>query len=216
MSLNFSFKKDKISLFQIPIQLKMKNLNLLVFFFAALLFHTVVNAQAINSASQPKIGYTNVDIVLSRLSESKVMQSQLEVTKAQLEKALNETIKEFQDKLAAYQKNAAQMTDVIRADKEKELESLQSRVQELRVTAEQSLQSKQQQLIKPIFEKINTAIQAVGKENGFVYIFNMNAGQGTTPFILFAASEENNVTNLILKKLGVDPDKIEAVAPKKE
>ncbi|MNY35908.1 hypothetical protein D3C86_1703500 [compost metagenome] len=41
----------------------------------------------------------------------------------------------------------------------------------------------------------------------------MDAGQGTTPIILFAASEDNNATNLILRKLGVDPDKVEAAAP---
>lgn len=194
----------------------MKNRNLLRFIFAALFLHTGVHAQTNIPAGQSRIGYTNVDIVLSRLPESKVMQSQLEVTKAQLEKAINDTVKEFQDKLAAYQKNAAQMTEVIRADKEKELESLQARVQELRTNAEQSLHNKQQQLIQPIFKKINAAIESVGKENGFVYIFNMDAGQGTTPFILFAASEENNVTNLILKKLGVDPDKTEAAATAKE
>ncbi|KAA6438972.1 OmpH family outer membrane protein [Dyadobacter flavalbus] len=194
----------------------MKNCNLLTFFFAALFFHAAVHAQTNIPAGQARIGYTNIDIVLSRLPESKVMQSQLEVTKAQLEKAISETVKEFQEKLAAYQKNAAQITDVIRADKEKELESLQARVQESRTNAEQSLQSKQQQLIEPVFKKINAAIQAVGQENGFVYIFNMDAGQGTTPFILFAASEENNVTNLILKKLGVDPDKTEAAAASKK
>jgi outer membrane protein len=41
----------------------------------------------------------------------------------------------------------------------------------------------------------------------------MDAGAGTTPIILYAASEENNATNLILRKLGVDPDKVEAAAP---
>ncbi len=51
------------------------------------------------------------------------------------------------------------------------------------------------------------------KKADFLYILNMDAGQGTTPIILFAASEENNATNLILRKLGVDPDKIEAAAP---
>jgi len=193
----------------------MKNRNLFAFLFAAFYFHTAVHAQTNIPAGQPRIGYTNVDIVLSRLPESKVMQSQLEVTKAQLEKAIEETVKEFQGKLAAYQKNAAQMTDVIRADKEKELESLQTRVQELRANAQQSLHSKEQQLIEPIFNKINVAIQQVGKENGFVYIFNMDAGQGTTPFILFASSEENNVTNLILKKLGVDASKTEAASSPK-
>ncbi|WP_025763041.1 OmpH family outer membrane protein [Dyadobacter tibetensis] len=171
---------------------------------------TIFSTSLVAQTPLTKIGYTNVDFVIARLPEAKKMQNELEVTKAQLDKAIGETYKEFQDKYEAYQKNGANMTDVIRADKEKELQSLQTRVQEMQNNAQTSLQNKQQQLLEPILTKVNDAIQAVGKENGFLYILNMDAGQGTTPIILFAASEENNATDLILKKLGVDPDKVEA------
>ncbi len=188
--------------------------KLIVFMVAMAMLSTPLLAQTTPAASGlTKIGYTNVDYVISKLPESKVMQNQIEVTKAQLDKAIGETYKEAQEKYEAYQKNGAQMTDVIRADKEKELQNLQTRIQEMQTNAQQSLQTKQQQLLEPILTKVNTAIQDVGKENGFLYILNMDAGQGTTPIILFAASEENNATNLILRKLGVDPDKVEAAAP---
>jgi len=188
--------------------------KLIVFMVAMAMLSTPLLAQTTPAASGlTKIGYTNVDYVISKLPESKVMQNQIEVTKAQLDKAIGETYKEAQEKYEAYQKNGAQMTDVIRADKEKELQNLQTRIQEMQTNAQQSLQTKQQQLLEPILTKVNNAIQDVGKENGFLYILNMDAGQGTTPIILFAASEENNATNLILRKLGVDPDKVEAAAP---
>ncbi|MCE6988378.1 OmpH family outer membrane protein [Dyadobacter sp. CY323] len=174
---------------------------------------TPLLAQTTPASGLTKIGYTNVDYVISKLPESKVMQNQLEVTKAQLDKALGETYKEAQEKYEAYQKNGANMTDVIRADKEKELQNLQTRIQEMQTNAQTSLQTKQQQLLEPILTKVNNAIQEVGKESGFLYILNMDAGAGTTPIILFAASEENNATPLIFKKLGVDPDKVEAAAP---
>ena len=77
----------------------------------------------------------------------------------------------------------------------------------MRGNAQQSLQTKQQQLLEPIYAKINTALQEVGKENAFTYIFNMDSGPSTNPFILFASTDEQNVTNLVLKKLGVDPGK---------
>jgi len=188
--------------------------KLIVFMVAMALLSTPLLAQTTPAASGlTKIGYTNVDYVISKLPESKVMQNQIEVTKAQLDKAIGETYKEAQEKYEAYQKNGPQMTDVIRADKEKELQNLRTRIDEMQTNAQQSLQTKQQQLLEPILTKVNNAIQEVGKENGFLYILNMDAGQGTTPIILFAASEENNATNLILRKLGVDPDKVEAAAP---
>jgi len=187
--------------------------RLIAFMVLMTIVTTPLLAQTTPASGLTKIGYTNVDYVISKLPESKVMQNQLEVTKAQLDKALGETYKEAQEKYEAYQKNGTNMTDVIRADKEKELQNLQTRIQEMQTNAQTSLQTKQQQLLEPILTKVNNAIQEVGKESGFLYILNMDAGQGTTPIILFAASEENNATNLILRKLGVDPDKVEAAAP---
>lgn len=181
--------------------------------FAGLLYiHFQAASQVTGTVNFSKIGYTNVDLIMARLPEIKAMQNQLEITKSQLEKTIEETIKEFQGKADNYQKTASQMTDIIRADKEKELENLQTRIQEMRSKAQLSLQNKQQQLMAPIQTKVNTAIQQVGKENAYVYIFNMDGGEGTVPFILFASAEENNVTNLILEKLGVDPHQSEAPA----
>jgi outer membrane protein len=187
-------------------------ISLLFFLFC----HIQAKGQATEPTVFPKIGYTNIEIVLSKLPESRTMQNELEITKSQLEKAMDEAMKEFQSKVDIYQKNGAQMTDLIRADKEKELENLQGRIQQMRNNAQQSLQNKQQQLLDPILLKINGAIQEVGKENSFVYILNMEAGPATTPFILFVSSEENDVTNLILKKLGVDPGKPIATPQKPE
>ncbi|MCF0062634.1 OmpH family outer membrane protein [Dyadobacter chenwenxiniae] len=178
--------------------------------FAGLIFlHFQALSQATGTVNFPKVGYTNVDLVMARMPESKAMQNQLEITKTQLEKAIDESIKEFQGKADNYQKTASQMTDIIRADKEKELENLQTRIQEMRSKAQYSLQNKQQQLMAPIQTKVKAAIQEVGRENAYVYILNMDGGEGTVPFILFASAEENNVTNLILKKLGIDPDQPE-------
>jgi outer membrane protein len=187
--------------------------KLIAFLVVMTIITSPLLAQTTPASGLTKIGYTNVDYIIGKLPESKVMQNQLEVTKAQLDKALGETYKEAQEKYEAYQKNGANMTDVIRADKEKELQNLQTRITEMQNNAQTSLQTKQQQLLEPILTKVNNAIQEVGKESGFLYILNMDAGAGTTPIILFAASEENNATNLILRKLGVDPDKIEAAAP---
>ena len=184
--------------------------KLMAFLVVMTIITTPLLAQTTPAGGLTKIGYTNVDYINAKLPESKVMQNQLEVTKAQLDKALGETYKEAQDKYEAYQKNGANMTDVIRADKEKELANLQTRIQEMQTNAQTSLQTKQQQLLEPILTKVNNAIQEVGKENGFLYILNMDAGANSTPIILFAASEENNATPLILKKLGVDPDKVDA------
>jgi outer membrane protein len=175
---------------------------------------TPLFAQTTTPATAPtKIGYTNVDFVLGKLPESKKIQNELEITKAQLDKALSDKYKEFQEKLDNYNKNAGSMADVLRTDKEKELQNLQNSIQELQRNSETSLQNKYQQLIEPVLAKINTAIQEVGKANNFLYILNSDAGANTTPILLYVGSEDYNVTDLVLKQLGVDPKAAETPAP---
>lgn len=160
-----------------------------------------------------KIGYTNVDFVLGKLPESKKIQNELEITKAQLDKALQDKYKEFQEKLDNYNKNAPNMADVLKTDKEKELQNLQTSIQDLQRNSETSLQNKYQSLIEPVLAKINTAIQEVGKANNYLYILNSDAGANTTPILLYVGSEDNNVTDLVLKQMGVDPKAVEPAAP---
>ena len=117
--------------------------KLMAFLVLMTIITTPLLAQTTPASGLTKIGYTNVDYIIGKLPESKVMQNQLEVTKAQLDKALGETYKEAQEKYEAYQKNGANMTDVIRADKEKELQNLQTRIEEMRNNAQTSLQTKQ-------------------------------------------------------------------------
>jgi outer membrane protein len=120
--------------------------------------------------------------------------------------------KELEDKYEAYQKGGAQMSDVIRKDRETELQGLQTRIQEFGRTAEQSLQTKYQSLVNPVVQKIQKAIDAVAKEEGYQYVFNLDAGSNTIP-ILLVAPEENNITESVLKKLGIDPAKAAAQTP---
>ncbi len=172
-----------------------------VFAFAG----TSLFAQTTASTSPTKIGYTNVDFVVEAHPDSKKIQNEIEITKAQLDKALQDKYTEFQSKLDVYNKNASTMADVLRADKEKELQNLQSSIQDLQRNSENALQEKLSKLMVPLMDKINNAIQEVGKANDYLYIMNSDAGRGTTPVLLYVGSEDNNVTDLVLKQMGIDP-----------
>ncbi|GAB2564523.1 OmpH/Skp family outer membrane protein [Spirosoma areae] len=190
----------------------------LVMAFAATLLLGGLSAQAQAPTTTPtttaaagplKLGYTNIDYVLAQTPEAKDIQNQLTIQRTQSENELKRMQKELQDKYEAYEKGAAQMSDVIRKDRETELQGLQGRIQEFGRTAEQSLQTKYQQLVNPVVQKIQKAIDVVAKESGFQYVFNLDAGANTIP-ILLVAPEENNITELVLKKLGIDPAKAAA------
>jgi outer membrane protein len=59
-------------------------------------------------------------------------------------------------------------------------------------------------LLAPVLEKIDKTVKDVAKEAGYTYVFNTDAGPGTTP-ILLVAPDADNISDLVFKKLGVTP-----------
>ena len=149
-----------------------------------------------------KIGYTNVDYILSLMPETKQVESEFSAYQKQIENQLQAKITEFQTKGQEYQQTVETMTDVVRADKEAELQSLQQRIEKFQRDSQSSLQKKQAELFQPLFDKIGTAINAVGKENGYSHIFSSGA-PGMD--VLLYASDDSDCTDLVLQKLGIDP-----------
>jgi outer membrane protein len=181
------------------------------FFITALSLIFCLSAQAQNF----KLGYTNVEYVLQNLPDAKDIQSKLATEKAQYDKLLNDKLAEGQKMVEDYQKNGANMSAIIRADKEKSIANKQNEIQELQSNIEQTLGKKQQELLEPVMNKIQAAIDAVAKENGYTYVLNSDAGYGTTP-VLLVAPESDNITSLVFKKLGVpEPVKAAEAAPSK-
>ena len=171
------------------------------------LFFTIASVLVLAGASaqaQLKVGYTNVDYVLSQLPDSKQIESDLKTYRTQLESSLQVKYKEFQAKADDYKAKGADMSELIKQDKEKELQNMQTSIQEFEKNAETSMQKKQQTLLAPVLEKIQKTIKDVAKENGYTYVFNTDAGYQTTPIIL-SAPDEDNISDLVLKKLGVTP-----------
>ncbi|MEZ0484794.1 OmpH family outer membrane protein [Fibrella aquatica] len=163
------------------------------------------------AATPIKIGYTSMDYLLGQVPEAKDIQNQLTIQRTQLENEQQRMSKEFQDKLAAYEKGGAQMSELIRADREKELQGLQTRFQEFQRNAETTLQQKYQQLVSPVLQKIQKNIDAVAKENAYSHVFNLDAGAGTAVILLYAP-EDGNISDLVLKKMGVTPKPVTPAA----
>jgi len=155
-----------------------------------------------NAQTGLKIGYTNADYVLSLLPEAKQIDAELKAYEKQLQNQLQAKYKDLQAKVADYETNVNSYDELIRADKEQEITTLQQNIQQFSQDAETSMSKKRNQLLAPAYEKIGTAIENVAKENNYSHIFS--AGAPGFDVLLFAR-EEDNISNLILKKLGITP-----------
>jgi len=153
-----------------------------------------------------KIGYTNVEYILSFLPETKQLQADVQAYGTQLQNQLQSKIADFQSKAENFQKNATSMTDVIRADKQEELQIIQASIEKFQREAQTAITSKETELFKPIFEKISNAINLVAERENFSHVFS--AGVPGVDVLLYAKPSDD-ISNLILKELGIDPPSTE-------
>jgi outer membrane protein len=169
-----------------------------------ILVASAINAKAqITNQADQKIGYAETDYIMSQLPEFKKMDGELQTHYTQLQNEMKVKYDDFQAKLKAYQTLPASTPMVIKADKEKELATLQQSLEKFKQDAQASYQKKQNDLLDPLYKRIGNAIEQVAKENGYTFIMNhkfVNEGQ-----VLLSWDEKYNISDLVLRKLGVVP-----------
>lgn len=159
---------------------------------------TVFMFAAFTVSAQVKLGHIETQKLIQAMPEMATARQTLENKQSEIEKELTNMQEQFRTKLDEYTKNGKTMSDVIRASKEQELSELQQRIQSFQQIAMENLETTQKELMQPIMDKALNAIKAVGKENGFTYIFDLSAGG-----ILFSADNTEDVLPLVKKKLGL-------------
>ena len=135
---------------------------------------------AMSVSAQVKLGHIETQKLIQAMPEWTAAQKTFEEEQKKVNTELNSLREQFQTKLAEYSEKMKTYSEAMRATTEEELQGLQQRIQRFQETA-----------------KALNAIKEVGKENGFTYIFDMNAG------ILYAAENSQDVLPLVKKKLGL-------------
>jgi len=167
-------------------------------FLKVTLFAIILSAGSSTFAQTLKFGHIDSNKLLSIMPEKEQAQKQLQATAAEYDVQLKSMNTEYQTLVAAYVEKRESLSEVDRADKEKEIQSLQKRMQDYDGFAQQDIQNKQNELLKPIFDKASAAIKAVGAENGFTYVFDISTG-----VILFNSNNSVDIMPLVKVKLGI-------------
>ena len=88
----------------------------------------------------------------------------------------------LQAKLKKYSEEAPTQTDAENGKRQQEVEDLQARLQKYGQTADQEIQKKRFDLLKPILEKAQTAVNEVAKAKGVSYVLDSSPGKGLLVF----------------------------------
>jgi len=152
------------------------------------------------NAQELKFGHIDSDELIRSLPDYDTAVARLERFYRELNNNLEILQVELNNKFVAYEREAANLLDIVRQDREQELNNLNNRIQEYQQTAQQLYQDRQAEYFQPIMEKIDRAIKDVGRENGFIYIFIV--GQQSS-VIYFDEAKSTDIMSLAKAKLGI-------------
>ncbi len=144
-----------------------------------------------------KFGHINSDELIRALPEFDSANVKLENLQQELVNALELMTVELKNKSDAYDKESKNLTDIVRQTKEQELIDLNRRIQDFQTSAQEQLQNKQVELFQPIYARVDKAIKDVGRENGFVYVFNVST------LLYIDETKSVNVMPMAKAKLGL-------------
>ena len=145
-----------------------------------------------------KFGHFNSTDIIQYMPEFAAAQSKLQAQAKVYEDQLQEMQDELKLKADAYDKEKATMTDTQKQEREKELTAKNEIMQNYYQESQKDLERVQQEERSKLFDKINQAVEEIGKTGGFVYIMDTTAG---IPYISKTLSVD--VTEQLKKKLGV-------------
>ncbi|MBL7729994.1 MAG: OmpH family outer membrane protein [Chitinophagaceae bacterium] len=146
----------------------MKKLLTAVVLASALLF-------AGDAGAQMKIGYIRIDDMVAIMPETQKIDSLLE-------KFQNDSINpRYAQIVALYQfkdsvyRDSLKTSAVVRKQIEEELPSLIYQIQNWQQIVNQTMESKQNEYLAPIYRKVFDAVKAVAKEKGYTHVLTKEA-----------------------------------------
>jgi outer membrane protein len=146
-----------------------------------------------------KFAHINSDELIKAMPEYDSATVKLERQTKELQNTLEIMTVELNNKADAYSKEMKTLTELVRQTKEQELQDMNARIQTFRTNAQTTLQESQTTLFQPIFAKADKAIKDVGKEGGYIYVFDSKPGQ----ILYFDESKSTNIMAPVKTKLGL-------------
>lgn len=149
------------------------------------------------SVSAQKTGYISLDQVVGLMPETAKLDSLLRKYQSDsLNPQFTYFVQEYNRKDSMVNtKDSAKLSAAVKNQIRQEMEQIAYQIQNWQGIQQQALQGKQAQLLEPIYDRVETAINQVAKENGYTYVFNRE--------VLVVMPPGDDLFPLVAKKLNL-------------
>jgi len=146
--------------------------------------------------AQSKVAHINTQELIAGMPEMKVAQSEMDKLGKTYEADIKASVTEYQNKMKMYESEAPTKTDEENQKRLVEVQTMQQNIQQFQGEAQQQMQKKEVDLLKPITETAKTAILKVARAQGFEYVLDSTQGGGVI------MSDGKNLLDDVKKELG--------------
>ncbi|NVK05556.1 MAG: OmpH family outer membrane protein [Flavobacteriia bacterium] len=154
---------------------------------------------AIPTMAQMNIGHCNSDSILVKMPEYQTAMAELEQWSTDLQSIIDDERTAIESKQQNLEANRGNWTQLRIAAAEQTIQSdarnLQLRVQE----AQRTLANKERELLTPVLNQLQDAINQVGEANGYDYILDTTPGRG----VVLYRDPEHDISNLVMTHMGL-------------
>lgn len=149
--------------------------------------------------AQMKIGHITSETIMKTLPEAVDAQRTLDALVTQWENELKKMQDEWKKKFEDYDRRKLILTDQSRAEAERELRTLDQAITDFRnrkFGQNGELFQKQNEVMKPIQNKMFKVLEEIAKEDGYDYVFDRSG-----EILLLYANEKHDLTERVLSRM---------------
>jgi len=162
----------------------MKSLNLLFLFLC------------VSGFAQTKVGTIDVDFILSKMPELPTVQTQVEEYAKGLDADFEKKMAAYNTLVDTYQKEEAMYTLLQKQEKQKEIIAMEDDLEKFQKNGSQLIVIRQDELLRPLYKKIGTAMEKVAQEGSYTQVLQMNEN-------VVYIDKNFDITVAVLKELGI-------------
>ena len=152
--------------------------------------------------AQQKVGYVDSEYILNKTPEYATVQQQLDRMAQEWQQEVEKRRKEVDELFREYQARELLYTSEERQRKRETIVEAEEDVERMRMQyfgPEGELFKQQENLMKPIQEKVLAAIEEIATQEGYDYVFDKGGD-----YLFMYAREQFNLSDQVLEELGID------------
>lgn len=123
--------------------------------------------------AQTKVGTVDSDYILSSLPELEEVQDNIETYGGELDSQFKEMVTNYQGKVQEFESLTDTVSDADRRAKQDVIMGIEQDIQKFRQNSQQLIQIRRNELMRPLYTKIGTAINEVAKKQGYTQILTL-------------------------------------------